>query len=121
MPSTKGVSGSRTCQACTTNSCRLRRALSAVKRRRLKVGLLEEGIELRELFVVEFGVVDFILVYLMLKSEALSLGCEALAKILNRPRFLGARRLPQQFRRFLRRALRDERLVEGFVELCSVS
>jgi hypothetical protein len=65
MPSTKGVSGSSTGQACRTNSYRLRRALSTLREKRLSTGLLEDSVKLLELFVSEFAVVIFVLVYLV--------------------------------------------------------
>src|SRR5580692_8342510 len=121
MPSTKGVCRSSTCQAWLTNSCSRRRAFSAFKRERLKAGLLVDSVELLDLLVGEFGIVDCIVVSLLNQSQAVCLWCEPLTKALNGPWLLGASRLPEQFRRFLWAAFGNQRFVECLFEACAIS
>src|SRR5438552_1390828 len=75
-------------------------------RRWLNAGLLEDGVELLELLVGEFGVVDSIVVSLMNQVKALLMGCKPLANALNGPWLLCPGRLPQQFGRLFRTAFR---------------
>jgi len=50
----------------------------------------KDGVELAELLIVEPGVVDSVIVYLVCQSHTLRLRRESLTEILDRPRLVGA-------------------------------
>jgi hypothetical protein len=90
------------CQAWTTNSNRLRRAVSAFNLARLNTGILKDGFELLDLFVGELAVVEpFILATRDLQFQLAVLRRDAVCKSsLHSPTLHACtRRLPQQFRR----------------------
>src|SRR5579862_2331776 len=102
IPGTKRVLGSSTGHACSTNSRSFRRAFSVFKRFRLRSCGLHNLFELVELFVGEFGVIEFLMFHLVGHTQGLCLWREPLANILNWPSLPGSRSLPEELRGLLR-------------------
>src|ERR1017187_9545443 len=62
MPSTKGGAGSSIGHACNTTPCSLLLAINIFRGGRFSAGLLEDGVELLQLGVSEFTVIELVIV-----------------------------------------------------------
>lgn len=117
IPPTKTVLGSRTGHAWHTNSCSLRLAFSVCNSSRVGLGRSQDGFKLLDLFVCEFAVVDFMLIFLMDQSQRVRFGRKPPASFLNGPRFPFSHGIPKQIRGLFGATQSDECLVEGLLEL----
>src|ERR1700680_2528210 len=98
MPSRKGVAGSSTGQACTTNSCRSRRAFSAFNLRSSISGSLKQAFQLLDFIGGKSGVVGWVSMGILLRNVDVSgLGFQAVEDHLNGPGGAFPRGLPGEF------------------------
>src|ERR1041384_4586861 len=118
MPSRNSTCGSKTCQACLTNSWNLRLAFSVFTLCRWNLGSLEKSFHLIEFVVAESAVVNFgFIVGGLGEFDLFSLGGEPLQERLHGPRLVIACAIPKERGRFVRATLLDKGVIKTFLKL----